>query len=308
MSRTVDSIEEDPSAEKNGYYLLKWDELQRRGDAEALFEQGRRLRKSVGIPKDEDLGWEYTYQAALLGHPASLGTCFFYGKYAEKDISRAVALFTASANRGNVVCKCTCVSACLCVHVTPSAQYNLAVCYAGGQGVEHDQQRAVELYSKSAEAGFASSQCNLGVIYERGLGVQRDMKKAIEFYKRSAVQNASQAQYNLALYYRDQAPKRNRLLAAYWLFRAQQNGDADGQNAITRLRVSAAESDRRIVAGLCHANCQVNERIEALEWLCMQACDVDVLVSSRAFAQTQLKRAHVCRCAIVNCISKLLKL
>jgi len=39
-----------------------------------------------------------------------------------------------------------------------SAQYNLAVCYENGTGVEKDEQEAVEWYKKAAEQGYASAQ------------------------------------------------------------------------------------------------------------------------------------------------------
>ena len=49
-----------------------------------------------------------------------------------------------------------------------------------GVGVEKDPVKAVELYTKAAEAGNARAQCNLGWCYENGVGVEKDPVKAVE--------------------------------------------------------------------------------------------------------------------------------
>ncbi len=82
------------------------------------------------------------------------------------------------------------------------AQYNLGVIYEKGKGgVRKDYKKAVELYRKSADQGFAPSQSNLGNMYSQGLGVKQDYKKAVELYKKSADQGDAEAQHNLGLMY-----------------------------------------------------------------------------------------------------------
>ncbi len=46
-----------------------------------------------------------------------------------------------------------------------SAQYNLGVSYAKGQGVPKDDQQAVFWYRKAAEQEDAGAQHNLGLMY-----------------------------------------------------------------------------------------------------------------------------------------------
>src|SRR6185437_7681246 len=84
-----------------------------------------------------------------------------------------------------------------------SAQYNLAVCYYNGTGVEKDEQKAVECYKKAAEQGVASAQYNLAVCYENGTGVEKDKQKAVEWYQKAAEQGDAKAQYNLDVCYRN---------------------------------------------------------------------------------------------------------
>ena len=63
------------------------------------------------------------------------------------------------------------------------AQYNLAICYGSGLGVQQDFQKALMWYVKSAEAGYCMSQLALAQQYEAGLGVEQDYTKAFEWYK-----------------------------------------------------------------------------------------------------------------------------
>jgi len=55
-----------------------------------------------------------------------------------------------------------------------SAQFNLGMMYAKGQGVPQDYQAALTWYRRAAEQGNASAQNNLGLMYERGRGARQD--------------------------------------------------------------------------------------------------------------------------------------
>ena len=55
-----------------------------------------------------------------------------------------------------------------------SAQYNLGVSYANGEGVLKDEAEAVRWYRLSADQGNATAQYNLGVSYANGEGVLKD--------------------------------------------------------------------------------------------------------------------------------------
>jgi len=70
--------------------------------------------------------------------------------------------------------------------VDSNAQYNLAICYENGNGVEMDLEKAVQWYQKSAEGGDSSAQYNLAICYERGEGVEIDLEKAVQWYQKSA--------------------------------------------------------------------------------------------------------------------------
>lgn len=60
---------------------------------------------------------------------------------------------------------------------------------------------AAKEFSASAKDGHADSQYNLALMYERGIGVDKDEKEAITWYQKAAEQGNSNAQYNLAVLY-----------------------------------------------------------------------------------------------------------
>jgi hypothetical protein len=63
------------------------------------------------------------------------------------------------------------------LRVDPSfvqAQYNLAIVYYQGEGVQQDYKQAAAWYRKAADQGYAGAQHNLGLMYYQGEGVQQD--------------------------------------------------------------------------------------------------------------------------------------
>lgn len=66
------------------------------------------------------------------------------------------------------------------------AQNQLGECYAFGNGVEQDYQKALEWYMKAADQNDSEAQYNIGVCYFAGNGVEADWYKAVEWYKKSA--------------------------------------------------------------------------------------------------------------------------
>jgi hypothetical protein len=82
-----------------------------------------------------------------------------------------------------------------------SAQLNLGLMYATGQGVAKDERKAFEWYQKAAEQGDASAQFNLGLMYDAGRGVAKNRRKAFEWFQKAAEQGDAGAQNNLGVMY-----------------------------------------------------------------------------------------------------------
>ena len=78
------------------------------------------------------------------------------------------------------------------------AQFDLAVCYAGGDGVVQDKSEVAKWLRKSAEQGYAEAQCCLGHLYANGVGVDKDKTEAVKWIRKAAEQNHPLALCNLA--------------------------------------------------------------------------------------------------------------
>jgi TPR repeat protein len=108
--------------------------------------------------------------------------------YQRGDYAAAVGLLRPLADQGNT-----------------TAQANLGVLYANGQGVPQDYAQAVMWYHKAADHGDADAQANLGFMYFKGLGVPQDRAQAILWYRRAADQGNARAQHDLSALVQDRA-------------------------------------------------------------------------------------------------------
>lgn len=65
----------------------------------------------------------------------------------------------------------------------PTSQYNLAIMYLNGYGVEMNKEKAVEYYQKAANQGDSDSQLQLGIRYLNGEGIDQDMRLAKKWFE-----------------------------------------------------------------------------------------------------------------------------
>ena len=77
------------------------------------------------------------------------------------------------------------------------AQCKLGEIYGIGCGVGKDDARAVMLFGKAAEQGYAKAQYNLGLMYANGRGVEKDEVVSAMWYRKAAEQGHVKAQSNL---------------------------------------------------------------------------------------------------------------
>lgn len=81
------------------------------------------------------------------------------------------------------------------------AQYNLAMCYRKGCGVEKNISEAIKWFHKAAEQGVADAQYNLGLSYELGYGIEKSITDAIKWYLEAAKRDHIGAQHSLGMLY-----------------------------------------------------------------------------------------------------------
>ena len=81
------------------------------------------------------------------------------------------------------------------------SQFNVALMYENGIGVDKGAKKALEWYRKASHQGSSAAQFNLGVLYENGRGTKVDFAAANEWYRAAAVQGDPLAIGNLGMLY-----------------------------------------------------------------------------------------------------------
>ena len=124
------------------------------------------------------------------------------------------------------------------------AQYQLAVRYKKGQGVDQNDYETKEWYQKAAEQGHADAQYELGFMFYIGWCVDEDRtesakwyRKAAEGYRKTAEQGDAYAQFKLGNMYRlgEGVPKDDEEAAKWYRKAAEgyretaEQGDAEAQ-------------------------------------------------------------------------------
>lgn len=82
-----------------------------------------------------------------------------------------------------------------------SAQYELAMAYDNGRGVEKNLPQAAHWCLKAAEQGHAAAQNCIGSMYQYGDGVTLDEAAAASWYEKAAAQDHGEAYTNLGYMY-----------------------------------------------------------------------------------------------------------
>jgi len=82
-----------------------------------------------------------------------------------------------------------------------AAQFNLAMCYRRGEGIEQDDALAFGWFMLAAEAELALGQTQVGFCFYLGQGVQKDEVEASRWFGRAAEQGEVNAQHNLGICY-----------------------------------------------------------------------------------------------------------
>jgi len=82
----------------------------------------------------------------------------------------------------------------------PIAIFNHGNYYRDGRnGFPRDDTKALELWHRASELGYAVAYVNIGLAYDLGIGVEVDKKKAAHYYELAAIGGDEVARYNLAL-------------------------------------------------------------------------------------------------------------
>lgn len=109
-----------------------------------------------------------------------------------------------------------------------SSQYNLALCYGEGRGVEKDYSKEMYWYNKAAEQGgsiAADAFHNIGVMYYNGEGVARDYQKVIYYWEKSFENGYARAGWKIGeLYDGGKLVNQDKEKAVQWYIKAANHG------------------------------------------------------------------------------------
>ncbi|SFC34636.1 tetratricopeptide repeat protein [Butyrivibrio sp. YAB3001] len=109
------------------------------------------------------------------------------------------------------------------------AEYNLAISYQFGDGVEQDYDLAIKYYTSAANHGSVGAMTNLAMIYYNGDGVEQNFETSLRWFMKAALQDDSYAQHMVGLHYfvGDGVPERDLAISKEWFSRAKANGYLD---------------------------------------------------------------------------------
>jgi Sel1 repeat len=129
-----------------------------------------------------------------------------------------------------------------------TAQYQMALRYADGEGVLQSFQDAMAWFAQAASAGKSNAQWKLGLGYLKGIGVPQDDGKAIMWLKRAANNGHTPAQNALSdLYFSGRGVPLDYVRAYTWanIAAGLQGANSDRLDAIrrrmTRTQIQDAE-------------------------------------------------------------------
>ena len=106
--------------------------------------------------------------------------------------------------------------------------FELAMRHIYGDGVQEDNELALQLLTRARATGHVEATYNLGICYHYGFGTGVDLAKAYELYLESANGGYGKGMelvgrlYNQGIYV-----KRDRVQAEYWLRKAMESSDPD---------------------------------------------------------------------------------
>jgi len=91
-------------------------------------------------------------------------------------------------------------------------------------------------FRASAEQGDAEAQYNLAMVYDRGVGVETDGSEALKWYRQAAEQGYAKAQYNLGMmYYFGKGVPQDKVTGYQWVILAADQGEKAAMDAMKAL-------------------------------------------------------------------------
>lgn len=213
------------------------------------------LEASIGNPAQAVTWMIKAADAGNAGAQYALGKLYRDGAHVEKDIQKAVSMFTGAAEQKNEYAAYQLGKLYLAGTDIPKnvpeavkwlmlssdlgnayAGYSLAKLYFTGDGVLKNVDEGIRLFTLSAEQKNEYAAYQLGKLYLLGEDVPKDVGAAIRWLIASAEQENQFAQYALGkLYFYDGDVPRDREKSLYWLGLSAVQGNVYAQHLIDNI-------------------------------------------------------------------------
>ncbi len=239
------------------------------GNPQEHFNQGQVAFDQYNYPLAADF-WK---KGVHVGHQKSLarlGECYYLGHGVPQDINKGLGLLKKAASQGSIYAQKTLYlidptkftsykGAYLEVSprrkflepVEPSGltywkMYEIGVSYYyGNENKPQDYQKALELFTQTANQGLPEAQWRLGSMYAKGQGVPQNAKQAEAWFQKAAQsflalaeKGDRDAQYMLGLRYEmGEGVGMDMDQATYWYRKAESQGQQDARKRLVELGV-----------------------------------------------------------------------
>ena len=150
----------------------------RRGDRDAQYRIGVRFLNDGGLEGGPVSAARWFAKAAAQGHNEAqfmLASMLERGAGGEKDEAKATALYRQAASGGHV-----------------RAMHNLGAMLLKN-ATAPSYREAAAWFEQAAAKGFPDSQYNLALLYEHGLGIEQDLLRAYQWYAEAAKAGVKEA-------------------------------------------------------------------------------------------------------------------
>lgn len=193
------------------------------GEAEAQYEVGIMYLKGQGVDQDRDKAMYWLKAAADSGYQLASSKL---GRIEEQEAKFRELQESASAGKVD-------------------AQYELAMMYLKGRGVEADGAKARDWLQKAADSNDSKAITRLGIVNYKGEGGKVDYKRALTLFNRVADKSVLAQYYLGEMYAGGAGTKRDYVMAISWYKKAADGGFNRARGKIINLEEEMRMEKRR---------------------------------------------------------------
>ena len=136
------------------------------------------------------------------------------------------------------------------------AQYNLAIMYRDGLGVEQDDVEALSYFIQAAEGGHMLARYAVGLAFRYGIGSEMDADTAIYYFTEAALQGHALSPVEIgAIYFYGKAIPKNLVASHFWWSLARDRNAPGAAENMALLGREMSEAEKRRAASL-QQNCK----------------------------------------------------